>query len=196
MNKKACVILLFGFSGSGKSTLANRLGKKLGLRVIHPSGIIRDILAGRKGDTQNTRYGRGFWESNEGIALFTARLQEPRPVDMIVDTMLLKEIRKGNVIIDTWNMPWLTKKGVRIYLKAPLSVRARRVAWRSHIPLQKARIIVSMKDEETRKLFKRLYGFDIKKDHKDVFDRVIDTRHLTANQVFKEIFLFLDSHLQ
>ena len=43
-----------------------------------------------------------------------------------------------------------------------------------------------MKDEETRKLFKRLYGFDIKQDHK-IFDYIIDTNKLTKSEVFKEI---------
>ncbi len=186
MNKQSRVILIFGFSGSGKSTLANRLGKRYGLRVIHPSGIIRDILAKKKIDTSNTKYGKGFWESKKGVALFISRLKEQIPVDMVVDRILLKEIKKGNVVIDTWNMPWLTKKGIRIYLKAPRSIRAERVSQRSTITLQRAQKIVALKDKETRKLFKRMYGFDIKKDHVDVFDKVIDTTHLTAQQVFQK----------
>ncbi|MDO8571392.1 MAG: cytidylate kinase family protein [bacterium] len=193
MNKKSRVILIFGFSGSGKSTLANRLGKRYGLRVIHPSGIIRDILGKKKVDINKTKYGKGFWESKKGVTLFISRLKESIPVDMIVDRILLKEIKKGNVVIDTWNMPWLTKKGIRIYLKAPLSLRAERVSRRSAISLKKAKRIVALKGEETRKLFKRLYDFDIKKDHSGVFDTIIDTSTLTVKEVFHAADTFLKS---
>ena len=67
-------IILFGFSGSGKSTVANAIGKRLRLRVIHPSSILRDIIEDRKVDTVNTLHNKGFWESPEGMSMFLDRL--------------------------------------------------------------------------------------------------------------------------
>ena len=151
-------IIIFGFSGSGKSTMANLVSEKYNLRVIHPSGIIRDLYEKKEVDINHTRYNNGFWESEEGIKIFKDRLYEEKPIDVIVDKILIEEITKGNVVIDSWNLPWLVDIGKKIYLESDLEIRARRVAKRSKISYENAINIVSMKDDETTKLFKRLYG--------------------------------------
>lgn len=179
-------IILFGFSGSGKSSIADLVAKEYGLRVIHPSSILQDLYAGKKIDINNTRPGKGFWESEKGVELFKNRLNEDEPLDVLSDKILLKEAAKGNVVIDSWSLPWLTDIGTKIYLKASRDIRAARVAKRSNISYAKAFQVVKMKDKETRKLFKRIYGFDIKKDT-SVFNLIIDTNNINENKVFKEV---------
>src|SRR3989338_2289237 len=125
------VVIIFGFSGSGKSTMANLVGERYSLRVVHPSGILRDLYEGKKVDIGNTRYNTGFWESEEGIELFKSRLDKEEPLDVVSDRILVEEVRKGNVVIDSWSIPWLTDTGTKIYLKADLEIRAQRVAMRS-----------------------------------------------------------------
>lgn len=181
MNSSERVVIIFGFSGSGKSIIANLISEHYGLRVIHPSGILRDLYEGKEVDIGNTRYNIGFWESPEGVELFKNRLAENEPLDLVSDRILLQEVERGNVVIDSWSLPWLTDKGTKIYLETDLEVRAQRVASRSSINYDKALDVVAMKDEETRKLFKRLYGFDIKGDH-DVFDYVINTNKLNLDE--------------
>ncbi|MBI4152499.1 cytidylate kinase family protein [Candidatus Woesearchaeota archaeon] len=185
------VVILFGFSGSGKSTIANLVGEKYGLRVVHPSGILRDLYEGKDVDIGNTRYNTGFWESEEGVRLFKNRLDEEEPLDVVSDRILLEEVKNGNVVIDSWSLPWLTDASPKIYLKADLKLRARRVAERSRISYEKALEIVAMKDEETRNLFWRLYGFDIKHDL-EVFDLVVNTEDLARDAVFKIVCCYLD----
>lgn len=75
---------------------------------------------------------------------------------------------------------------MNIYLRACLEARSRRVAKRSGISYEIASDVVAMKDKETRKLFKRLYGFDIQEDL-HVFDHIIDTDTLTRREVFEKI---------
>lgn len=183
-------IIIFGFSGSGKSTIANLVGTKFGLRVIHPSGILRNLLEGKKVNLRKTKYNRGFWEGKKGINLFRNRLKDKKPLDILCDKILLKEVNKGNVVIDSWNLPWLTKKGVKIYLKSNIEVRAKRVAKRSRISYSKAFKVIKLKDGETRKLFKRIYGFDIKKENQ-VFDLTINTNKLNKKQVFEKIYSYI-----
>jgi cytidylate kinase len=184
------VIIVFGFSGSGKSTLTRSLAREYGLRVVHPSGILRDLYEGKRVDLERTRYNTGFWESDEGLALFTGRLEEQEPLDLVSDRILLQEVERGGVVIDSWSLPWLTKKGRRIYLKAALEVRARRVASRSGIVYERALAAAVLKDEGTRQLFRRTYGFDIATEH-DVFDLVIDTDTLDAEEVLAKALAFL-----
>jgi len=192
-NTKYHSIILFGFSGSGKSTIANLISEKYNLRVIHPSGIIRDLYEKKEIDLNNTRYNNGFWESTEGIKLFKSRLNKEKPLDMIADKIIIEEITKGNIVIDSWNLPWLTNIGQKIYLKADLETRAERVAKRSNITYNKAINIVKMKDTETTKLFKRLYGFDIAQDH-NVFNYIINTNKLTIDNVFKNVCEYIDKN--
>jgi CMP/dCMP kinase len=184
------VIIIFGFSGSGKSTLANLIAPRYGLRIIHPSGVLRDLIEGRSVDLENTRHNTGFWESEEGVRIFEGRLGEEEPLDVKADKIILGEVEKGHVVIDSWSLPWLTGKGLKIYLAAELPVRAGRVVKRSGITYERARDVVAMKDEETRKLFVRLYGFDIKKDH-ERFDYVVHTDMLSREQVFEKLCEFI-----
>ncbi len=184
-------IILFGFSGAGKSTIANLISQRYGLRVIHPSGILRDLYEGKRVDISNTKHNTGFWESEKGIRLFKGRLNKEKPLDIISDRILVKEIENGNVIIDSWSLPWLTNKGKKIYLQADLDVRVKRVAKRSKINIKKAFKVVTMKDKETRELFIRLYGFDIGIDY-DVFDHTINTNSLTKKEVFRNLCSYLN----
>ncbi len=185
------VVILFGFSGAGKSTLANVLGDYYSLRVVHPSGILRNLLENRAVVVENSDYNKGFWESEEGIALFKSRLYEKEPLDLVSDRILLQEVEKGNVVIDSWSLPWLTTQGINIYLQADLEIRSQRVSLRSNISYEKALEVVAMKDEETRRLFQRVYGFDIMQDH-HVFDYTVNTNRLTKEEVLVNVCEYLN----
>lgn len=189
MNNKR--IIIFGFSGSGKSTIANLLGKELNLRVIHPSGILRDLINGKEPNISKSKHGRGFWESSKGIQMFKSRLNSDSPIDFVCDQILLKEFNKGNVVIDSWSLPWLTSKGIKIYLRANLKTRVARVSQRSRVSLLQAKKVVRMKDTNTRKLYLDHKGFDIKNDL-NVFDLVINTDRLSKNEVILNIQKFIN----
>ncbi len=120
------------------------------------------------------------------MELFTSRLSEEEPLDMVADKILLDEVSKGEVVIDSWSLPWLSSLGTKIYLDASLETRAKRVAIRGGMNYELALEVVAFKDEETRKLFKRVYGFDIKKDH-EVFDYILDVNKLSVGEVFEKV---------
>lgn len=174
-------IIVFGLSGAGKSTLADLLGQRLNLRVVHPSSLLRQLLQGQPVDLQRSAAGQGFWESVEGERLFRDRLAHERPADLACDQLLLREIARGQLVMDSWTMPWLSTVGTKVHLTAPLAVRARRVATRGGIPLERATAMVELKDEQTRQLNLRHYGFDILHDH-GVFDLTLDVTRRTPEQ--------------
>lgn len=185
------VVIVFGLAGSGKSTLANGLGAQLGLRVIHPSGIMRDLLEQKTVDLSHTRQNEGFWESEEGSRLLSGRLTDEAPIDLAVDKILLAEVSKGEVVIDSWSLPWLTSRGVRIHLLSDLQVRAGRAAARAGISVELARERISRKDEDTRQLFLKLYGFDIMERQESLFHFTLDTDVLGPEEVLAETVQFL-----
>lgn len=186
---KQNTIIIFGLTGSGKSTLAQQLGKKLRLRVIHPSSILKDLLQGTIPNISDSQAGTGFWESPEGMSLFENRLKSEKPLDFVCDEILLKEIAKGNVVMDSWTMPWLASSGIKICLTATIKNRAARVALRGGLSIHEARRIITLRDSETRKLY--LDRFDIKKDH-HVFDVTIVTDGKSSEEVLDEVLNILE----
>ena len=183
-------IIIFGFSGSGKTTMANILAKKLKLRVIHPSGILKAICLGKNWKKYKKIGNNGFWENKRGFKILKDRLNMTTPPDVLCDKIITSEAKKGNVIIDSWSLPWLFKGGIKIYLKAPRKIRAKRVSKRDRQNFKKIYKIVSQKDKDTRTLYKRIGKFDIMKDL-DVFDIIINTSSLTKKDIEKKIINYI-----
>lgn len=130
------VVLIFGLAGSGKSTLANGIrGRHFGLRVIHPSGIMRDLMERKQVDLERTRQNDGYWESDEGARLLADRLGQGHPCGRRGQLDASPGGRQGDVVIHSWALPWLADKGVKIHLLADLPVRAQRAAERAQIPI-------------------------------------------------------------
>ena len=177
------VVIIFGLTASGKSTLAASLAKNCGLRLVHPSGVMRDLMEFGEAKLDRPRANRGYWESAEGAKLLSDRLQHETPVDVAATQVLLREVDRGDVVIDSWSLPWLTPIGLKIHLQAELATRSKRAALRSSLPLDVAELRIRQKDEETRQLFLRLYGFDIFVDLKDRFHLTVTTDGLSQEQV-------------
>lgn len=188
------IIIIFGFSGSGKSTIAKYLSKKLGLRLIHPSGILRAICLNKNIEEYKQISNHGFWEGKVGLNILRKRLNDDIPPDTLCDKIIMNEAKKGHVVIDSWSLPWLYNKAcIKIYLKAPLNMRAERVSKRDKIDFQTSKKIISEKDSSTRKMYKKIGGFDMKLDV-EVFDLILNTSFLNKKQVEDKIINFVQKN--
>jgi len=98
---------------------------------------------------------------------------------------------QGNVVLDSWTMPWLLKKGFKVWLEASPEVRARRVARRDGIGVEKASKVLKEKDERTRMIYRSLYGFDLGNDFSP-FDLILDTNELGIDEVFQAVCMVVD----
>lgn len=181
-------VIVFGLTASGKSTLADRLGAALGKRVLHPSSLIADILAGRPMDLARTTANRGQWDTPEAIA----RTREPSfaAVDDQVRDVLLAEAAKGDVVIDSWTLPWIFPGGTKIRLAASADIRAARAALRSGTDIEEMRRRLDAKDETNRNYIRLRYDSDILMDF-EVFDLTIETDDKDADMVCAEALAFL-----
>ena len=186
-NAKKNVICLSGMAGTGKSTLAKKLAEKYNLTYFSGGDVLKD-LAKREGYDVSIQ---GWWESQEGLKFLNERIKDPK-FDKTVDDKLLEYAQQGNVLLDSWTMPWLLKEGFKIWLEASFENRAARVASRDGITISKAFEVLKEKEARTKAIYKSLYGFALGEDFKP-FDFILDTNNLSINEVFAILCKVIDN---
>ena len=184
--KKKVVICISGMTGSGKSTVAKKLADKYGLGYFSGGNALR-TLAHEEGYESDMR---GWWETAEGLRFLQQRIGDPA-FDRRIDEKLLELAEQGNVVIDSWTMPWLLKEGFKIWLEASPQVRAKRVVNRDDISIEEAIKALKEKDERTRQIYNGLYGFDLGHDLSP-FNLVLVTDELDPDEVSHAVCLVTD----
>lgn len=175
------IICICGLAGSGKSTLAKKLAEKYGLKYYSGGDALKALAIedGYKPAEQ------GWWESQEGMRFLQSRGKDPK-FDKAVDMKLLELAKSGNVVLDSWTMPWLLKEGFKIWLKASPEKRAERVAKRDGISVKEALEALRKKEHQTKEIYKKLYGFSLGEDFTP-FHLILDTENLDAEEVFQTL---------
>ncbi len=184
--KKKVVICISGMTGSGKSTVAKKLADKYGLGYFSGGNALR-ILAQEEGYDSDVR---GWWETAEGLNFLKQRMGDP-VFDKKIDEKLLELAAEGNIVLDSWTMPWLLKEGFKVWLESSPQVRAKRVVTRDAISDEEALKALTEKDERTRQIYKSLYGFDLGRDLTP-FNLVLATDELDPDDVFYAVSLVTD----
>lgn len=183
---KTIIICICGMSGCGKSTLAKRIAEKYELKYVSGGDALKALAieAGYKSAE------KGWWETDEGIRFLRQRIRDVN-FDKRVDQKLIELAKKGDVVLDSWTMPWLLGEGFKVWLEASLDRRAKRLARRDGFSVKKALEFMSEKDQKTRSIYKNLYGFDLGKDFSP-FSLILDTDELNADEVFWAISMVID----
>ena len=179
-------LCICGMAGSGKSTAAKRIARKYGLHYYSGGDALKELAleTGLKGGET------GWWESEEGMRFLKKRAHD-LSFDKKVDEKLLKRAEKGNVVLDSWAMPWLLPEGFKVWLEASHEERAHRAARRDGITVERAQAALKEKDACTREIFRRLYGFSLGEDFSP-FDLILDVDQLGPDEVFRALVQVID----
>ena len=188
-NRKPMTVCISGMTGSGKSTLAKKIAEKYGLKY-YSGGDALKALAIEEGYKPLKR---GWWEAEEGMR-FLEKREKNLKFDEVVDKKLLELAEEGNVVLDSWTMPWLLKKGFKIWLDASQEKRAERIAKRDGISVNEALKALRNKERKTKTIYKRLYSFSLGEDFAP-FHLILDTDNLNAEEVFKVLCEVIDNFL-
>jgi len=151
-------------SSVGKTTVAKNISKKYNLKHFSGGDILKD-LAINKG---NAISGSDWWDNTHGMRFLSQRIQNTK-FDKLVDKKLLQLISKGNVVVTSYPIPWLTKNGINIWL---------------HGSFKK---ILDKRDKNNYRIYKKIYKINFGKDL-SVFDFIINTNNLNSKQVNSVVY--------
>jgi cytidylate kinase len=184
---KGLVVCISGMAGTGKSTLAKKIAQKYNLKYYSGGDALR-ALAVQKGYNSNVN---GWWESPDGLRFLEERKNDAC-FDKAVDEKLLEYAAQGNVLLDSWTMPWLVKQGFKIWLAASVEKQAERISRRDNMTIEESLQALKEKETRTKAIYKKLYGFSLGEDFAP-FNLVLDTDNLTAEEVFQVLCMVIDN---
>lgn len=176
--KKKLVIVISGPPGAGTTSVGKEIAKKLKLSFLSPGKTYKSFLKEKE-----AKAALEFWKTEFGRS---------KELHKALDKYQIKEAKKGNIVIGGKLSIYFLKDiaDFKIWLEAPLEVRARRTAQRDKIPFEEALKQISEREEIERKKWKEIYGFDYFDLKKDA-DLVLDTSNLTLEETIKKVLDFI-----
>ena len=170
-------IIVSGMPAVGKTTVSRLVADSLGVPMVGGGDVLKE-MAVEEGYTPG---GEDWWDTGEGMKFLMER-KRTSGFDKEVDTRLLKKAAKGNVVITSYPIPWLTSDGIKVWLSGDVKRRAARMSRRDQLPVSKCRDVLSVRDRENFGLYKKLYSIDFGKDL-EPFDLVVDTNTIDESRV-------------
>ncbi|MEM3403880.1 MAG: cytidylate kinase family protein [Nitrososphaeria archaeon] len=169
MTDRNVVVAISGLHGVGKTSQAKRLANSFGLRHVSGGIIFRD-LAKIKGAS---------------LVSLSNAAEESNEIDYLIDSRMVEEGRKGNVVIDAMLCAWFLRDiaHVKIFLSAPERVRIARIASRDGVSYQEAYNETLAREASEMNRFKRYYDLTIE-DVKNSCDLILSTEGLDEDEVF------------
>jgi len=157
------IICISGLSGSGKNSVGEEVAKLLSLRTVNPT--FKTIAA----------------KQRMSLLDFHRKAEKEHSIDKEFDAHLIADASRGNCVVTTWLGPWMIKNAdMRVWLYAPSSVRARRVAGRDAMTPEQALAHISDRDESNHHRYNEVYKINIY-DHSG-FELVINTERFRPAQ--------------
>ncbi len=181
------VVIISGFAGSGKSTLAKRIAEEFRLEYVSASAFLKELSHKSIEDIKNGQLKKqdDWWESKEGEEYLKTR-EKNMSMDKELDEELLKRIEKGNIVLDSKTMGYLSDKGFRVWLHCSPEKRAERVCKRDCMDKEEVLRKILERDEVDARIYRKLHGFELGKELKK-FDLVLDTDNLNEVQVQEKV---------
>lgn len=160
------IITISGPPGSGKSTLAKILSARMGMELVSMGDIFRKQAEER-------------CMSLEEFGLLAQRMEA---IDRKLDEAqknIAKE--KDNIILEGRLSGFLVDADLKVWLKAPIEVRAERIAKRENKSVSAATSEILERERCERERYLNYYNIDIK--DLSVYDLVIDTSKWSPEEI-------------
>jgi CMP/dCMP kinase len=172
-------IVVSGPPAIGKTTVAKGLAKEFNLNHISGGDILKEF-ANEKGFSSS---GDDWWDTEDGMRFLNQRKENPE-FDKKVDEKLIRLFEKGDVVITSYTLPWLTDDGIKLWLDGSAKNSAKRMQNRDSMDEFSALEVVNKRFNENKLIYKNLYNFEFG-DDLSVFDKIIETDEKNAEQVLE-----------
>jgi cytidylate kinase len=170
-------IIISGMPAVGKTTVSRQVATAMKIPMVGGGDVLKE-MAVEEGYSPG---GDDWWDRGEGMKFLQQRKKSPN-FDKEVDSRLLEKAKKGNVVITSYPVPWLTKNGLKVWLSGSVKSRASRMSRRDSLPVSECRKVLSVRDEENYKLYRKIYGIEFGRDLKP-FDLVVETDGINEERV-------------
>ena len=170
-------IVISGPPAVGKTTVAKGLAEEFQLQYLSGGDVLKEMASEHGFDSK----GDDWWDTEEGMEFLNQREQNSE-FDKKLDEKLSILFNQGGMVITSYTLPWLVKDGIRIWLEGSHESSTNRMQSRDHMSSEDAYKITKERFDKNKALYKKLYDFDFGED-KSVFDLIINTDNLTAQQV-------------
>jgi len=163
------IIAIAGAIGVGKTTVARGLAAALHYRYISGGAVFREIARER---------GMTVTDVN--------RLAEGDPtLDRELDRRQRELAKAGDCVVESRLAGWMVDADLKVWLRAPLEVRASRVARRERQAPEVARAELVERERSEWTRYKRLYGIDI--NDLAPYHLIIDTTYWDADAIIETL---------
>lgn len=159
------IITVGGFAGSGTTTLCRKIAQQFHLSHVYAGQIFRDMAAERGLTVQE----------------FSAIAEQDESIDQAIDEEQKRRATEGSVV-EGRITAHLVDADLKIWLKAPLPVRAQRVSGRESISPEESMKRITTREASEKKRYLTYYQIDV--DDLTLYDLILNTALWDAEGVF------------
>ena len=170
-------IVISGPPAVGKTTVAKGLAEEFQLEYLSGGDVLKEMAKEQGFDSE----GDDWWDTEDGMKFLNQREQNSE-FDKKLDEKLTGLFNQGGMVITSYTLPWLVKDGIKIWLEGSHASSTKRMQTRDNMSSDEAYEVTKERFDKNKALYKNLYDFDFG-DDKSVFDVIINTNNLTAQQV-------------
>ncbi len=166
------LLTISGPPGSGKSTVAAAVAGAFGFEHVSGGDIFRSLAA----------------ERGYSLAEFNALAEEDETIDRDLDRRLRETARdRDDVVLESRLSGWMAGEyaDLRVWLDAPLDVRARRIASREDTAVDAARAETEEREASETNRYQEYYGIDF--SDLSIYDCAVNTARWDVDGVVEII---------
>jgi len=163
-------IVICGLPGSGTTTAARLLSERLRIKMLSAGEVFR-------------RFAK---ELNLSLEDFSKLAEKDPSFDKRLDEFQRElAMREPDIVVEGRVSAFFIPADLKVWLGAPLEVRAERVARREGVPFERALSSIVERESSEKKRYKEYYGIDL--GDLSIYDLVINTAKFNENEVVEII---------
>lgn len=159
------IIAIAGPIGVGKSTVAKALAERLAYRYISGGEVFRQMAR----------------ERSISVVEVNRMAEKDPALDHELDRRQTEMAKTGNCVVESRLSGWMVDADLKIWLRAPLDVRAARVAHREGQRVEAARAELEERERSEWARYKTYYNIDV--DDLSPYHLIVDTTRWSADAI-------------